>query len=140
MLRCLASSILMSIRSEPLFLMIYELLLTFCNWAILASQQFLVSISICLSLSRYVMFKFIFFQNPDGFKYLSTYSWMIYVCFEWYITYICNYWTQVLSLPCLVTQSVLLLNFAQIVRFVKVVRWICQYWYLGFPKLIHGFL
>ena len=49
--------------------------------------------------------------------------------------------TQVRSLPSLVTPSLLLLNFAQIVGFVKVVRWISQCCYThGFVKKLFGFV
>ena len=49
------------------------------------------------------------------------------------------YRTQVQSLPCFVSPSVLLLNFVQI-GFVKVVTWISRSCYMDLSKLIPGFL
>ena len=48
--------------------------------------------------------------------------------------------TQVPSLPCLVSHSMLLLNFAQIVGFVKVVTWLSLSYYIDSSKLINGFV
>ena len=42
--------------------------------------------------------------------------------------------------PCLLSQSLLLLNFAQIFEFIKVVRWISVSSYMDLTKLIHGIL
>ena len=51
------------------------------------------------------------------------------------------YRSQVRSLPCLsLSQSLLLLNFAQIFEFIKVVRWISVSSYMDLTKLIHGIL
>ena len=50
----------------------------------------------------------------------------------------CSHWTQVRLVPCLVSQSLsqflLLLNFAQIVGSVKVVRWISLSCFIDFFK------
>ena len=51
------------------------------------------------------------------------------------------YRKQVRSLPCLsLSQSLLLLNFAQIFEFIKVVRWISLSSYMDLTKLMHGIL
>ena len=131
MLRCLASSILMSIRSEPLSPMIYELLLTFCNWAILASQQFLVSISICLSLSIWVIFKFIFFKILMGRNICALIvEWYIFVFNDiWYISVLDI--SSIIALPChSVSAPVIFCSNCKI----------CQSCQMDLSILIHGFL
>ena len=52
------------------------------------------------------------------------------------------YQTQVRSLPCLVSHwvTMLLLNFVQIVWFVKVVKWIFLWYYMDLSTIVHGFL
>ena len=51
------------------------------------------------------------------------------------------YRTQVRSLPCLVSRALTgLVEFVQIVEFVKVGTWICQNLYMDFSKLLHGFV
>ena len=56
----------------------------------------------------------------------------LYLCFHFYLT-------QVWSLPCLVTESVSLLNFVQIVGFVKIDKRIFLSWYMDFSNLLQGF-
>ena len=61
--------------------------------------------------------------------------WIIYICFECYIISVIieSQFDHCLALS-------LLLNFAPIVRFVKVVTWICQSCHMGLLKLLHVFL
>ena len=61
--------------------------------------------------------------------------WIIYICFECYIISVIieSQFDHCLALS-------LLLNFAPIVRFVKVVTWICQSCHMDLSKFLYGFL
>ena len=131
MLLCLASSIPMSIRSEPLVLMIYEFLPTFCIEQSSQFNIFLVSISICLSLSIWVIFKFIFFKILMGRNICAhIVEWYIFVFNDiWYISVLDT--SSIIALPC---HSV-----SALVKFCSNCQ-ICQSCYMDLSKLLDGFV